>query len=93
MATLNGTVKRLVSDKGFGFILAGDGTETSFTIRPVRRSPSTSFTRDRRSPSSADQGTQGGSPPGCRVKASYRTEPPGVEQTHPGPRREAHVGP
>ena len=30
MATLNGTVKRLVSDKGFGFILAADGSEYFF---------------------------------------------------------------
>ena len=30
MATLNGTVKRLVSDKGFGFILTADGTEYFF---------------------------------------------------------------
>ena len=27
MASMNGTIKRLVSDKGFGFILAGDGSE------------------------------------------------------------------
>jgi len=30
MATLNGTIKRLVSDKGFGFILAADGNEYFF---------------------------------------------------------------
>ncbi len=30
MATLNGTVKRIVSDKGFGFILASDGNEYFF---------------------------------------------------------------
>ena len=30
MATLNGTVKRLVTDKGFGFILAADGTQYFF---------------------------------------------------------------
>ncbi len=30
MASANGTIKRLVSDKGFGFILAGDGTEYFF---------------------------------------------------------------
>ena len=30
MASLNGTIKRLVSDKGFGFILAGDGSGTFF---------------------------------------------------------------
>jgi CspA family cold shock protein len=30
MATLNGTVKRLVSGKGFGFILADDGNEYFF---------------------------------------------------------------
>jgi cold shock protein len=30
MATLNGTVKRLVSGKGFGFVQAEDGTEYFF---------------------------------------------------------------
>jgi CspA family cold shock protein len=28
--TMNGTIKRLVSDKGFGFILASDGNEYFF---------------------------------------------------------------
>jgi CspA family cold shock protein len=27
---LNGTIKRLVTDRGFGFILAGDGNEYFF---------------------------------------------------------------
>ena len=30
MPALNGTIKRLVSDKGFGFILAEDGNEYFF---------------------------------------------------------------
>jgi CspA family cold shock protein len=30
MSPMNGTIKRLVSDKGFGFILAGDGNEYFF---------------------------------------------------------------
>jgi cold shock protein len=30
MAALNGTIKRLVGDKGFGFILASDGKEYFF---------------------------------------------------------------
>ena len=30
MAAQNGTIKRLVSDKGFGFIAASDGTEYFF---------------------------------------------------------------
>jgi cold shock protein len=30
MAPLNGTIKRLISDKGFGFILATDGNEYFF---------------------------------------------------------------
>ena len=30
MAPINGTIKRLVSDKGFGFIATGDGTEYFF---------------------------------------------------------------
>lgn len=30
MGSMNGTIKRLVSDKGFGFVAAGDGTEYFF---------------------------------------------------------------
>ena len=30
MASMNGTIKRPVGDKGFGFILAGDGSEYFF---------------------------------------------------------------
>jgi cold shock protein len=30
MSALNGTIKRLVSEKGFGFILASDGNEYFF---------------------------------------------------------------
>ena len=30
MASMNGTIKRLVSEKGFGFILAADGNEYFF---------------------------------------------------------------
>lgn len=30
MATMNGTIKRLVSEKGFGFIAARDGNEYFF---------------------------------------------------------------
>jgi CspA family cold shock protein len=30
MAAMNGTIKRLVSGKGFGFILASDGSEYFF---------------------------------------------------------------
>ena len=30
MTSMNGTIKRLVSDKGFGFILADNGTEYFF---------------------------------------------------------------
>jgi CspA family cold shock protein len=30
MASMNGTIKRLVSDKGFGFIAASDGVEYFF---------------------------------------------------------------
>ena len=47
MAPMNGTIKRLVSDKGFGFILASDGNDTSFTIQRARRLPLTIFARDR----------------------------------------------
>jgi cold shock protein len=30
MSTINGTIKRLVTDKGFGFIAASDGSEYFF---------------------------------------------------------------
>lgn len=30
MASLTGSIKRIVADKGFGFILAGDGKEYFF---------------------------------------------------------------
>ncbi len=30
MSSMNGTIKRLVSDKGFGFIAASDGNEYFF---------------------------------------------------------------
>lgn len=30
MASMNGTIKRLVSDKGFGFVAAQDGSEYFF---------------------------------------------------------------
>lgn len=30
MASVKGTIKRLVSDKGFGFVAADDGTECFF---------------------------------------------------------------
>jgi cold shock protein len=30
MSTINGTVKRLISDKGFGFVAASDGNEYFF---------------------------------------------------------------
>jgi CspA family cold shock protein len=30
MASLTGTIKRLIADKGFGFIAAGDGKEYFF---------------------------------------------------------------
>jgi CspA family cold shock protein len=30
MATMNGTIKRMVTDKGFGFVAAQDGSEYFF---------------------------------------------------------------
>jgi len=30
MSTMSGTIKRLVSEKGFGFVAAGDGNEYFF---------------------------------------------------------------
>ena len=45
MAALGGTIKRLVSDKGFGFILASDGVSISSITPHAAASPSTSFIR------------------------------------------------
>jgi cold shock protein len=39
MATMNGTIKRLVSDKGFGFILADDGNEYFFHSSACAQAP------------------------------------------------------
>jgi CspA family cold shock protein len=39
MATMTGTIKRLVSDKGFGFILAGDGNEYFFHNSACAQTP------------------------------------------------------
>jgi CspA family cold shock protein len=52
MATMTGTIKRMVSDKGFGFIAAGDGTEyffhqsacTSTRFDDMREGQTVSFT-------------------------------------------------
>ena len=45
---MNGTIKRLVSDKGFGFIAAGDGTEYFFHQSACTGPRSTSSARGRR---------------------------------------------
>ena len=39
MATMNGTIKRLVSEKGFGFIAVGDGKEYFFHQSACRETP------------------------------------------------------
>ena len=39
MAPMNGTIKRLVSDKGFGFIAAGDGNEYFFHQSACSQTP------------------------------------------------------
>jgi cold shock protein len=39
MAPMNGTIKRLVSGKGFGFILAGDGNEYFFHNSACSQTP------------------------------------------------------
>ena len=52
MATMTGTIKRIVGDKGFGFIAAGDGTEyffhqsacTSTRFDDMREGQTVSFT-------------------------------------------------
>ena len=39
MASMNGTIKRLVSEKGFGFIAAGDGMEYFFHQSACTQTP------------------------------------------------------
>ena len=39
MASENGTIKRLISDKGFGFIAAGNGTEYFFHQSACSQAP------------------------------------------------------
>jgi len=39
MVTMNGAIKRLVSDKGFGFIAAGDGNEYFFHSSACHQTP------------------------------------------------------
>ena len=48
MASIKGTIKRLVSDKGFGFVQAEDGTEYFSTSRRVPTSVSTNCVKVRR---------------------------------------------
>ena len=49
MASMNGTIKRLVSDKGFGFILAGDGAEYFFHSSACQQTAFMTFEKGRRS--------------------------------------------
>jgi cold shock protein len=39
MVTMNGTIKRLMSDKGFGFIAASDGSEYFFHQSACNQTP------------------------------------------------------
>ena len=39
MASMQGTIKKLVSDKGFGFILANDGNEYFFHNSACSQTP------------------------------------------------------
>lgn len=39
MASLNGTIKRLMSDKGFGFIVASDGSGYFFRTSACTQTP------------------------------------------------------
>jgi CspA family cold shock protein len=39
MATMNGTIKRLVSDKGFGFIASGEGSDYFFHSSACNETP------------------------------------------------------
>jgi len=46
-AAMNGTIKRLVSGKGFGFILADDGNEYFFHNSACNNARFDDFARDR----------------------------------------------
>ena len=71
MTSMNGTIKRLVSDKGFGFILAGNGT-IIFTIPPASKLRSTIFEKDSRSRSIWGRVQKG---PGARTSGSLERGP------------------
>ena len=48
MASISGTIKRLVSDKGFGSFRRGTERNTSSTSQPVQTSASTTCAKARR---------------------------------------------
>jgi len=52
MAPVNGTIKRLVSDRGLGSSWPATGTSTSSTTPRAVKRVSTIFAKDRPSPSS-----------------------------------------
>ena len=59
MASINGTIKRLVSDKGFGFILAGDGFDYFFHNSGCPRTASMTCVKGKRSRSISGRGQRG----------------------------------
>jgi cold shock protein len=66
--SMNGTIKRLVSDKGFGFIAAGDGTEYFFHQSACTGTPFNQLREGQTVTFDVGQGTKG--PRGENVRAS-----------------------
>ena len=82
MTSMNGTIKRLVSDKGFGFILASDGNEYFFhnsacadtRFDDLREGQSVTFERDRARRVREPSGSRSPRPePWQRGRAAWQT--------------------
>lgn len=65
---MTGTIKRLVSDKGFGFIAAGDGTEYFFHQSACTQTPFNQLREGQAVTFDVGQGTKG--PRGENVRAA-----------------------
>ena len=71
MATSNGTIKRLVRDKGFGFIAASDGNEYFFHQSACQQVPFDELREGQAVTFDKGQGPKG--PRGENVRPAYHT--------------------
>ena len=75
MAPMNGTIKRLVSDKGFGFILAGDGNEYFFHNSACTQTPFDELREGQAVTFEKGQGPKGPRGENVRVAKRFVTRP------------------